>query len=257
MTLDDALVTELRSLAQQVAKRVGEQMPAKRAAGFSWETKSTATDVVTEVDTWAEGEIVASIRAERPRDGFLGEEGTDEQGTSGVRWVIDPVDGTTNLLYDLPGYSVSIGAELDGVGVAGAVFDPIRNELYSGGKDQGATRNGEHIQTSGKTELSSALIATGFGYEQDRRRHQAETLVTVMPEIRDIRRFGGAALDLCAVACGRVDAYFELGIQPWDACAGALIASEAGAFVDVDELTVVASAGIAEDLIELLRRAGT
>lgn len=251
--IDQPVISELRTIAENVARSVGEQMPERRRAGFSWETKSTATDVVTEVDTWAEQQIIESITALRPDDGFLGEEGADDPGTTGVRWVIDPVDGTTNFLYDLPGYSVSIGVEFEGSAIAGAVYDPIRSELYSAAVGAGATLNDEPISASDKSELSSALVATGFGYDADRRRVQAETLVAVLPVIRDIRRFGGAALDLCAVAAGRVDAYFELGIQPWDACAGAVIAAEAGAYVDVDHMTVAAAPGIADALVELLK----
>ena len=122
---------ELRRIAGIVATKVGQEMVERRAAGFSWETKSTSTDVVTEIDTWSEQVIVNAITEARPDDGFLGEEGTNKVGTSGVQWVIDPVDGTTNLLYDLVGYSVSIGAEVDGNAIAGAVYDPLRGELYS------------------------------------------------------------------------------------------------------------------------------
>ena len=254
--IDEELLLEIRTIAEDVARSVGEQMPARRRAGFSWETKSTATDVVTEIDTWAEKVIVEAISSSRPDDGFLGEEGTDDPGTTGLRWVIDPVDGTTNLLYDLPGYNVSIGVEFEGAPVAGAVYDPIRSELYSAARGTGATLNGDSISVSGKTDLSSALVATGFNYDSELRRSQAQTLVKVLPAIRDIRRFGGAALDLCAVASGRVDAFFEIGLQPWDACAGSIIAAEAGAFVDVGELTVVATTGIAQSLVDLLDTAG-
>lgn len=250
--IDKTLTAQLRTIAADVAYSVGEQIPDRRRSGFTWETKSTDTDVVTEIDTWAEKLIIESISSLRPDDGFLGEEGADDAGTTGVRWVIDPVDGTTNLLYDLPGYSVSIGVEFEGTAIAGAVYDPIRSELYSAATGAGATLNDEPISVSDKSELSSALVATGFGYDPDRRRVQAETLVTVLPAVRDIRRFGGAALDLCAVAAGRVDAYFEIGIQPWDACAGSVIAAEAGAYVDVAELTIVAAPGISNALIELL-----
>lgn len=250
------LASELRSIAEEIAQSVGQEMHERRSQGFSWETKSTATDVVTEIDTWSEEVIVGKLTSMRPSDGLLGEEGTNTEGTSGVRWVIDPIDGTTNFLYGLPGYSVSIGAEIEGSPIAGAVFDPIRSELFSASVGSGATRNDTPIEVSGKSELSSALVATGFGYDPERRKQQAETLRTVLPAVRDIRRFGGAALDLCSVACGRVDAYFELGIQPWDACAGSIIASEAGALVSIGHMSIVASPAIADPLTALLEAAG-
>lgn len=255
--VDPTLVAEVHDIANAAASTVGREMLERRAAGFSWDTKSTSTDVVTEIDTWAEASIIEFITERRPDDGFLGEEGADTRGTSGIRWVIDPVDGTTNLLYDLVGYSVSIGVEFNGTTIAAAVYDPVRAELFSATIGGGATRNGEPIAVSEQTELAHSLIATGFSYLPDSRRKQAEALVEILPSVRDIRRFGGAALDLCAVACGRVDAYYELELKPWDACAGALIASEAGAIVTVDELTIATNPGIAAALGELLDRAVT
>lgn len=254
MTNTEQFSSELRSIAEEVARSVGQEMLARRSAGFSWETKSTSTDVVTEIDTWAESAIVEAITKQRPDDGFLGEEGSNSAGSTGVRWVVDPVDGTTNLLYDLPGYNVSIGAELDGEAIAGAVYDPVRAELFSAATGHGATRNGEPIQVSGQDELDQALVATGFAYDAPRRRQQATSLVEILPSVRDIRRLGAAAMDLCAVACGRVDAYFELDTKPWDRSAGALIASEAGAIVTVGELTIAAAPGISTDLRALLER---
>lgn len=248
------LAAELRSIAEDLVRSVGMEILERRAAGFSWETKSTSTDVVTEIDTWAEETIVEALTVQRPGDGLLGEEGSNKESTTGVRWVIDPVDGTTNFLYDLSGYNVSIGAELDGETIAGAVYDPVRAELFSAALGQGATRDGQPITASSQTTLAQALVATGFSYNADRRREQAISLVEILPEVRDIRRFGAAALDLCSVACGRVDAYFELEIQPWDASAGALIATEAGAKVTVGHLTVAAAPGIATELGALLDR---
>ncbi len=248
--------SELAELAAEVAHDIGVEVGTRRAAGFSWTTKSTSTDVVTEIDTWAEEMVVQRIEATRPDDGFLGEEGTTREGSTGIVWVIDPVDGTTNLLYDLPGFSVSIGVEVDGVPTAGAVFDPVRDELFVAALGQGATRNGNTISPSSKTELQSALVATGFSYSPDERREQAGALSTVLPKVRDIRRNGGAALDFCAVACGRVDAYFERGIKPWDGAAGRVIAAEAGAVVEMDSMTMVATPGIADALRALLVEAG-
>ena len=252
------LASELLTIAEEeVASAVGREMIERRSAGFSWETKSTSTDVVTEIDTWAEGAIVEAITSRRPNDGFLGEEGSDTPGTTGVRWVIDPVDGTTNLLYDLSGYNVSIGAELNGETLAGAVYDPVRAELFSAALGQGASRNGEPISVSGQESLSHALVATGFAYNAERRQQQASSLVEILPIIRDIRRLGAAAIDLCAVACGRVDAYYELDTKPWDRSAGVLIATEAGAIVTEGELTIAAAPGISDDLRALLDRTVT
>lgn len=253
MTAD---IDELAALAAKVTREVGIEVGRRRAAGFSWTTKSTSTDVVTEIDTWAESTVVERIESQRPDDGFLGEEGTERTGSTGVVWVIDPVDGTTNLLYGLPGFSVSIGVEIDGEPVAGAVFDPIRDELFAASLGAGATRNGEPIAPTGLEDLSSALVATGFSYSATDRSAQAQALVGILPAVRDIRRNGGAALDFCAVACGRVDAYFERGIKPWDGAAGRVIASEAGATVDMGDLTIVAGPALFSELRELLARSG-
>lgn len=244
------------SIAAEIATEVGEQVIDRRSAGFEWSTKSTSADVVTEIDTWAEEEIVRRITVARPNDGLLGEEGASSQGTTGVVWVIDPIDGTTNLLYDLPGYGVSIAAQVEGRTVAGAVYDPVRLELFAAASGGGATRNDHPISPSAATDLSTALVATGFSYQPEMRRSQAVVLHTVLPAVRDIRRSGGAALDLCAVACGRVDAEFERGLSPWDSAAGALIATEAGAIVEDRELTWASAPGIAEAFRDLLRTAG-
>ncbi|MFT7476231.1 MAG: myo-inositol-1(or 4)-monophosphatase [Verrucomicrobiales bacterium] len=243
---------ELRTIAEMVARTVGGEVAMKRRGDFTWSTKSSTSDVVTEIDTWAELAVVEQISALRPGDGFLGEEGTDTKGSTGIRWVIDPVDGTTNLLYDIPGYSVSIAAEVDGVSVAGAVFDPVRVELFSGAVGHGATRNGDAISVSEATDLETALVGTGFSYLTDRRREQAVSLQFLLPAVRDIRRLGGAALDLCAVACGRTDAFYETGLSPWDSAAGALIAAEAGAIVETGDLTWACGPGLAEAFVALL-----
>jgi myo-inositol-1(or 4)-monophosphatase len=226
-------------------------------------TKSTGTDMVSEMDHAAEALITGHLLGARPDDGMVGEEGTDRAGTSGVRWIVDPLDGTTNYLYGLAGFGVSIAAELDGVVVAGVVRDVVRGETFAAIRGGGATRDGSPIQASGQTDLGSALVATGFSYAAERRARQAAVLLEVLPRVRDIRRFGAAAVDLCAAACGRVDGYFERGLAPWDLAAGTLIAAEAGAVVTdleggpVRADTVVAAApGIASALLELLAEAG-
>ncbi len=245
-----------RALAETIAREVGTEAGRRRREGFEWSTKSSSTDVVTEIDTWAEDQIVARIRAARPNDGFIGEEGTNHAGTSGIRWIIDPIDGTTNLLYDIPGWAVSIAVANTDQTLAGAVHDPIRNETFSAASGYGATRNGESIGCSTATDLSTALVGTGFAYLADRRAVQAQCLTIILPVIRDIRRMGGAALDLCAVACGRTDACWERGLSVWDSAAGALIAAEAGAVVTEGELTWAAAPRIADAFAQLLDDAG-
>jgi myo-inositol-1(or 4)-monophosphatase len=228
------------------------------------ETKSTATDMVTEMDRASERLIVDGILAARPDDGITGEEGSERPGRSGVRWIIDPVDGTTNYLYGLPGFAVSIAAEVDGLGVvAGAVVDPLHGDTYTASKGGGAFRNGNRLAGSSETRLAHALVATGFSYEAARRERQAGVLRHVLPQVRDIRRMGAAAVDLCSVAAGRVDAFYERGLAPWDYAAGALVAQEAGMTVgDLDghptssAFTLAAPPALFEPLAHLLRKAG-
>ncbi len=248
-------LTELAAIADAALDRV---VPALRSADaltdLAVATKSSGTDMVTEMDRWAEATIVEVISAARPDDGFLGEEGAAKESLSGVTWVIDPIDGTTNFLYDLPGYSVSIAARVDGIDVVGAVHDPIRGERFRAVRHRGATLDGSPISVSDKDDLPTALVATGFSYEADRRRAQAEVLIHVLPAVRDIRRFGGAALDLCSLACGRVDAYYERGLNEWDTAAGALIALEAGALIDDRQPSEGAFVGTTPGLFEALSR---
>jgi len=191
-------------------------------------TKSSATDMVTEFDHAAEHAIVRRIRDARPRDGILGEEGTDTDGTSGVRWLIDPIDGTTNFLYGMAGYAVSVAAADERGAIAGAVYLPATDELFTAIRGGGAACNGEPISPSPNRLLSGALVGTGFSYLPERRAAQAARIAAIIADIRDIRRMGAAAADLCYVACGRLDAYFEQYLSPWDMAAGELIAREAG-----------------------------
>jgi len=225
------------------------------------DTKSSRTDMVTDIDRWVEDHLVQALLASRPDDGILGEEGTSRPSASGVCWVIDPIDGTTNFIYDIPGYSISVAANIDGCAVAGLVHDPVRHERFRATLGGGATRNHEPISVSGASDLSTALVATGFSYDSDRRRRQAASLVEILPKVRDIRRMGGAALDLCSLACGRVDAYFERGLAPWDTAAGALIASEAGAILDPRDTSegafIGSSPGIFDDFCRLLDSSGS
>jgi myo-inositol-1(or 4)-monophosphatase len=195
------------------------------------DTKTTGTDMVTEMDKASEALILDRLANERPDDAVLGEEGTDRPGTTGVRWIVDPIDGTTNYLYGHAGFAISIAAEIDGEIAIGVVHDPLHAEVFTAIRGEGAFRNGLPIHASAETKLSHALVATGFSYEPDRRQRQAAVLGKIIGSVRDIRRMGAASVDLCSVACGRVDAYYERGLQPWDHAAGALIATEAGALV--------------------------
>jgi myo-inositol-1(or 4)-monophosphatase len=247
-------------LAQEASAILLDRLSHARSSVM---TKSSATDMVTEMDHAAEALIAAGIRDERPDDGIVGEEGTDDKGTSSVQWFVDPIDGTTNYLYGLSGFAVSIAAEVDGEGAVGVVSDPLRGDLYSASRGGGATLNGSRIRVSSQTDVSTALVGTGFSYDRFRRARQAEVLTAVLPEVRDIRRFGAASLDLCLVAAGRLDAYYERGLSPWDYAAGVLIASEAGARLgDLDggppstAFTLASAVGIFEPLRDLLDRAG-
>ncbi len=268
MTGPDPLFAELEALAVDAATRAGTLLTdglARRATdGIGVATKSTATDLVTEFDTASEALLVELLLGARPDDGLVGEEGTDRPSRSGVRWVVDPLDGTTNYFYGHPGYGVSVAAEVDGIGVvAGAVADPAHSTVHSAALGLGARCNGKEVRLGPAPELAHALVATGFSYEPSRRERQARVLVSVLPRVRDIRRMGAAAVDLCSVAVGRVDAFYERGLQPWDYAAGALIAAEAGARVgDLDggatsaAFTLATHRGLFEPLADLLRAAG-
>jgi len=226
-------------------------------------TKTSGTDMVSEMDRASEALIVKGILAERPDDAILGEETGSRDGTSGVRWVIDPLDGTTNYLYRHPIWAVSVGVEVDGEVEVGVVASPGLQETFSAARGGGAWLNGDPIAVSDEADLASALVGTGFGYVAERRALQAAVLPHVLPAVRDIRRYGVASLDLCWVACARLDGYFEAGGQPWDVAAGLLIASEAGAVASgldggpvAPESVMVAAPGVAPALFELLRGAG-
>jgi myo-inositol-1(or 4)-monophosphatase len=258
------LGVELAELAEPVARAAADLLAgALDQARSSVSTKSSTTDLVTEMDRAAEQLIVERLLRARPDDGVLGEEGAERDGTSGVRWVIDPLDGTTNYVYRHPGIAVSIAAEVAGHVVAGVVVDVVTGDRFRAVRGGGATRNDEPITVSTETELGRTLVATGFGYRPEQRRHQGRVVGLVLPDIRDIRRMGSAALDLCSVACGRVDAYYELSLSRWDFAAGALIAAEAGAVVvDLDgeppqaAPLLAAPPALAEPLRALLLAAG-
>ena len=241
---------ELLALAVRVATAAGElvlrgrQQPVEVA-----DTKSSPTDVVTAVDLASERLIRSTIWATRPDDGFVGEEGDDVPGTSPVTWVADPIDGTVNYLYGLPQFAVSLAARVGDQTVAGVVHNPQAAETFTAVLGGGARLNGRPIHVSGCVESAYALVGTGYAYRADVRAHQAVETARLVPRVRDVRRLGSAALDLCFVACGRLDAHVERGLKPWDLAAGELIATEAGAIVGglygarASERLVVAAAG--------------
>ena len=260
----DVDAKRLGELAVAVAREAGELVVRRRVEGVDVAaTKSTPTDVVTRADRESEELIRTRLLDARPHDGILGEEGSSVAGTSGVTWVVDPIDGTVNYLYGIPTYAVSIGAELDGRAVAGAVVNPVSGETWTAVLGEGARLDGRPIRVTGQDRLDQSLIGTGFGYDARRRASQAAVLSQVITHVRDIRRAGSAALDLCAVACGRHDAMYERGLNRWDYSAGLLIAEEAGArsgglngAAASEELTIVAAPGIFDGLHDLLAAAG-
>lgn len=262
--VSDPLLAELLDLGLEAARRAGALLRDGRPDDLAVAmTKSSPIDVVTEMDIAAEKLITGFLSEHRPQDGFLGEEGASSPGTSGIRWVIDPLDGTVNYLYGLPTWAVSIAAERDGETVVGVVEAPMRGETYRAVLGGGAYAGERRLAVRPSPELDQALVGTGFGYVQSRRAHQADVAQRVIPRVRDIRRGGSAAIDLCDVAAGRLDAYYERGLNPWDLAAGALIAREAGALTggrpgepESGELTLAASAGVFAPLQELLEELG-
>ena len=250
----------LLRLAEDVAREAGRLIVDERPSGLGVAaTKSSVTDIVTEMDQRSEQLIVDRITEARPDDGFLGEEGADHAGSSGVTWVIDPIDGTVNYLYEIPAYAVSVAAQVGAEIVVGAVVNPVSGEVWTALRGEGAWLDGRRIELAEPPELSMALVATGFGYDPRRRARQAEVLQTVLPQVRDVRRAGAASLDLCALAAGRLDGLYEQGLKPWDLAAGGLVAAEAGAVVtglhgrEAGEALVVAAAEpLVSDLVALL-----
>jgi len=232
----------LLELARATAREAGEMLADRSGRAVVVSTKSSPTDIVTEMDRAAERLIRDRIGAQRPDDAILGEEGGQTGEGALVRWVVDPLDGTVNYLYDLPDWAVSIAAEVGGEIVAGAISVPRRDALYYATLGGGAWRVGlsggepavghpEPLACNTNVPLDRALIATGFGYDPGRRTVQGQVVGAVLPRVRDIRRNGACAVDLCSLAAGQVDGYYERGVQYWDIAAGSLIAREAGAIV--------------------------
>ncbi|MCF4006499.1 inositol monophosphatase [Corynebacterium uropygiale] len=245
------LAEELRDLAVDIARGAAEIIVEKRRAlGDIREyatTKSSAVDPVTVVDTLAEEYIAGELGRRRPEDGLIGEEGSRHTSGSGISWIIDPIDGTVNFLYGIPHFAVSLAAARDGKVIAGAVIDVSSRAVYhavaGGGAFVDVDGERHELRVNAPRSLGESLVATGFAYTSARREAQARILSSVLPRVRDIRREGSAALDLCSLAAGRVDIYYEHGINCWDYAAGALIAEEAGARVQTPALSAPGSEG--------------
>jgi len=257
------MTEDLLALAVTAARAAGTLLRERfHAPRTDVDTKTSSTDMVTDADRAAEAMITEGIRSERPDDALLREETGEIPGTSGFRWVVDPLDGTTNFLFGVPHWAVSIACEDAAGAVAGVVYDPLRDELFSAIRGGGAFLNGAPLAVSGATDLARALIGTGFSYLSEERAAAAALLPTILPRVRDIRRAGAAALDIVWVGAGRLDGFYESGLAPWDRAAGALIASEAGARIDAmpalgpnGEGLIVATPGIFDPLRELIDRA--
>lgn len=264
MTFDLVAKDPSVELAMSIAKEAGKLLLA-RPAHLEIETKSSATDVVTQMDRQAEAYIVAQLSKHRPEDAILGEEGSNSTGTSDFQWVIDPIDGTVNYLHRIPHWCVSIGLKniKTGESIAGVIYAPVYDQMYISSQglgswviDQGVPRL---LQVSNCAELNVAVIGTGFGYSSERRASQARVLSQVLPRVADIRRLGSCAIDLCLVAAGVLDGYYERGVNDWDHAAGELIAREAGAISSGlrgnkvgNDMIVVATSLIHADLVAIL-----
>jgi myo-inositol-1(or 4)-monophosphatase len=254
--MPDALGEYARRLAGGAAEVV---RGADTRAAHTIEAKSTSTDLVTAVDKASERWLVDQIKRDRPADGVLGEEGGERRGTSRVRWVLDPIDGTVNFVLGLPQYAVSVAAEVDGQILAGAVCNPATGELFHAVRSGGAWLDGRRLTGPRRVELDRAVIGTGFSYDRARRGRQATVAAELLPRVADIRRQGSAALDLCSVAAGRLDGYYEVGLNLWDYAAGALVATEAGCTVSgvrggppSPHLTIAAGAELSPHLVAIL-----
>jgi len=251
------LLAELAQLALLTASGAAEVLSGYSVTALKEVgTKSSPTDMVSEADRASEAYIVGALRRERPDDSLLGEEGARFEGNSGVAWLADPLDGTTNFLYGIPAYGISLAATYNGQLVTGAVVNPVTGEKWWAAKGKGAWQDGSPCHVAeGRSDLSTALVATGFGYQPELRAQQAELLPRLLPVVRDIRRFGSAALDLCWVASGRYDAYYESNLNDWDWAAGRLICEEAGGKVTMlpGNMLLATTPSLSEPLARLLR----
>ena len=251
------------ALATEAAREAGALLlELRRSPATGVRSKSSATDLVSEADERAERAIVTTIRKRRPDDALVAEEGSSARGSSGVSWYVDPLDGTINYLYGIPHWSVSICCADTAGPLAGVVFDPLRDELFSAARGGGAHLGDRRLAVTDKRDLSSALIATGFGYDAAQRETQGRIIANVVGDVRDVRRFGSAALDLSWVAVGRFDGYFESVENPWDWMAGAMFVREAGGRVTLLEpkdpafpRVIASGPAIHDELVALLAHA--
>lgn len=262
---------ELERIACEVARAAGHLVVQDRPAILDVSAKSSRTDVVTEMDQASQELLIQMLGERRPHDGVVGEEEGSTTGTSGITWVLDPIDGTTNYLYGIPAYAVSVAAVIgdptvsgEWQSIAGAVLNPVSGELFhahvGGGARMATGADTVALATTAASDLALALVGTGFGYDSRVRERQARLLLELLPRVRDIRRSGSAALDLCAVAGGRLDAYYESGLNSWDRAAGELIAREAGAVVGGPDgphtdrdLTLAVAPDLAQAFVGLVR----
>ena len=235
----------LREIAEAVARETGRQLrDAFAGPRVNVTAKSTPTDLVSEADHAAERLIRERLAVARPDDAVLGEEGGSAAGSSGLRWIVDPLDGTINFLFGIPQWAVSIACEDASGTLAGVIYDPMRDELWTAERDGPALLDGRPIQGSDRSDLATTLVATGFGYDAAVREYQAGVVARLLPQVRDIRRFGSAALDLAWTAAGRHDAFYERGLNAWDLAAGELLCRRAGLAVRMLDPAPPAAGGV-------------
>lgn len=256
---DTAELDLLLEVAEEAARAAAHELTTRAGnlAALRIDTKSTLTDPVSEADVAAERAIRAVLARRVPDDAIVGEEGDDTPGTTGRRWIVDPLDGTVNYLYGIPQWCVSVACE----GLVGVVLDPSRDEIWAGAADGRASLDGVALprRTAPGGGLGHALVATGFGYDREVRRLQGEIVARLLPQVRDLRRAGAAALDVCWLAAGRADAYFEFGVQAWDTAAGEVIAGAGGLQVvtldghgGLPDGKLVAPPGLVDELLALI-----
>lgn len=254
---------ELLDLARAVALEAAALVRRRRQDGVAVaDTKTSPTDIVTAVDRAAEELIHRRLADARPGDGFLGEEGASAESTTGVTWIVDPIDGTVNFLYGIPQYAISIAAVVDDESVAGVVTNVVTGECFTAVRGKGAWCDDEPLRVRDAMPMSQALVGTGFSYEREIRMVQAQAVGRMLGHVRDVRRLGSAALDLCFLGAGRLDAYVEEGLNPWDSAAGGLVATEAGARLETrpgvggKACVVAAPAAVFDEFERLARSCG-
>jgi myo-inositol-1(or 4)-monophosphatase len=256
-------LNELLAVAERLAREAGvAALNGRRSGDLGTSTKSSPSDMVTKYDKLCETLIVGGIASARPDDAIVGEEGANKTGSTGIEWHIDPIDGTTNYIFDLPNWSVSIGVRDSDGPLVGAVYVPVLNEMFTAVRGGGSFRNGTPITPRDVTSVGDALVATGFSYDPAARSRHGRTVANMVGSIRDLRRLGAASVDICFVACGRLDAYVEGGLNSWDIMAAQLVATEAGCIVSafdggpVTPAEVIASSpAIHGGIVELFARA--